>query len=555
MQRRLAAILAADVAGYSRLMEADEAGTLARLKSLYDGPVLPTIAEHRGRLVKLMGDGLLAEFSSAVDAVRCCIAVQKIVAEQQALVPENGRLVFRMGVNLDNVIAEENDIFGDSVNVAARLEGMAEPGGVLISQSAHDDVAAQLDTVFFDNGLRKFKNISRAIRVWSWPRQLPSLRAQGKPRVFVANFEGRSPEEARLGADLSDGIKAHFARLTGLEVATDRAQAHYVVQGSLRLAANRSRVVARLAALEADRQIWSERYDEDTDDPFEIVDRCTPRIATSIRRHIASDDAARLANRPPDELSFEELLTHAGASFFVPTRSGWHKGGKIAEQALELNPKSFMALAMAAAGEGLADYLYSLRKPDEDVTGLAFKRIEGALRLNARSDMANAVHALLLLYVRKRHRDAAASARRALEFNPEYNMGLWTLGAIQVFSGESDAGAQSATRAVQLDIRDPYVHLYSRIAAYGHLGAGRYDQAAEWFLRADQLAPGVPPNLAGLVVSRWVAGDEEGARHAFLRLLEEDPEFRLRELHPLPYNDERNWERFVDTLRRAGAPD
>jgi tetratricopeptide (TPR) repeat protein len=169
--------------------------------------------------------------------------------------------------------------------------------------------------------------------------------------------------------------------------------------------------------------------------------------------------------------------------------------------------------------------------------------------------MANAVHALLLLYVRKRHRDAAASARRALEFNPEYNMGLWTLGAIQVFSGESDAGAQSATRAVQLDIRDPYVHLYSRIAAYGHLGAGRYDQAAEWFLRADQLAPGVPPNLAGLVVSRWVAGDEEGARHASLRLLEEDPEFRLRELHPLPYSDERNWERFVDTLRRAGAPD
>jgi class 3 adenylate cyclase len=190
MQRRLAAILAADVAGYSRLMEADETGTLARLKSLYDGPVLPTIAEHRGRLVKLMGDGLLAEFSSAVDAVRCAIAVQKIVAEQQALVPENGRLVFRMGVNLDNVIAEENDIFGDSVNVAARLEGMAEPGGVLISQSAHDDVAAQLDTVFFDNGLRKFKNISRAIRVWSWPRQLPSFARAGQTACLRRELRG-----------------------------------------------------------------------------------------------------------------------------------------------------------------------------------------------------------------------------------------------------------------------------------------------------------------------------------------------------------------------------
>ena len=555
VNRRLAAILAADVVGYSRLMEADEAGTLAKLKSLREGLVHPIIAKHHGRIVKLMGDGTLVEFANAVDAVACAIALQKRVAAGEADVPEGGRVLFRIGVNLDNVIVEDDDIFGDGVNVAARLEGMADPGGVLVSQSVHDGVADSLDAIFFDNGERKFKNISRPIRVWSWPRKLPSLRAQGKPRVFVTNLEGRGPEEARIGADLSDELRVHLARLTGLEIATDRAKAHYVVEGGVRLAASRSRVVARLIAVEGDRQIWSDRYDEDTDDPFDVLDRCAPRMAMSVRRRVATDDAARLANRPLDELSLEELLAHAGVSFFTPTKAGWQGGGEISEHALELEPKNFMALAMAAAGLGLADYLYGFLKPDDAVTSLAFKRTEEALRLNSRSDMLNVVHSGLLLFARKRHQDAAAAARRALELNPDYNMGLWMLGAVQVFAGEADAGAESAMRAVNIDIRDPYVHLYSRIAAYGHLGAGRYDEAVDWFQRADQLAPGLPPNLAALAVSRWLDGDEDGAHNVLFRLLEEEPKLRLHEMHPLPYRDDGSWARFVETMRRAGAPD
>ena len=555
MQRRLAAILAADVVGYSRLMEADEAGTLAKLKSLREGLVHPIIAEHHGRIVKLMGDGTLVEFANAVDAVACAIALQKRVAAGEADVPEGGRVLFRIGVNLDNVIVEDDDIYGDGVNLAARLEGMADPGGVLISQSVRDGVADRLDATFFDNGERKFKNISRPIRVWSWPLRLPSLRAQGKPRVFVATIEGSGPEEARIGADLSDELRVHLARLTGLEIATDRAKAHYVVEGGVRLAASRSRIVARLIAVEGDRQIWSDRYDEDTDDPFDVLDRCAPRMAMSVRRRVATDDAARLANRPLDELSLEELLAHAGVSFFTPTKAGWQGGGEISEHALELEPKNFMALAMAAAGLGLADYLYGFLKPDDAVTSLAFKRTEEALRLNSRSDMLNVVHSGLLLFARKRHQDAAAAARRALELNPDYNMGLWMLGAVQVFAGEADAGAESAMRAVNIDIRDPYVHLYSRIAAYGHLGAGRYDEAVDWFQRADQLAPGLPPNLAALAVSRWLDGDEDGAHNVLFRLLEEEPKLRLHEMHPLPYRDDGSWARFVETMRRAGAPD
>jgi adenylate cyclase len=547
--------MAADVVGYSRLMERDEAGTLTRLKSLHNAIVQPILVRHGGRLFKRMGDGILVEFGTASNAVHCAMALQLAVAEHQAAIPASERLIFRIGLNQDQVIVEADDVYGDAVNVAARLEGMADPGGVLVSQTVHDAVADNRACVFFDNGQRKFKNISRPIRVWSWPRPLPSLRAQGKPRVYVAHFLGSSPDEVRTGTDLGDALKAHFARLTGLEVAADRAQAHYLVEGTARIAPGRARILARLVAVDADRQLWSERYDENTDDHFEIVDRCVPRMAMSVRRRVAADDAARLANRPIDELSLEELLAHAGVSFFTPTKAGWHGGGEIAEHALELDPKNFMGLAMAAAGLGLADFMYDLREPEQAVTELAFKRTEEALRINARSDMLNVVHALMLLHARKRHRDAAAAARRSLEFNPEYNMGLWALGAAQIFAGEFEAGAPNALRAVNIDIRDPYVHLYSRVVAYGHLCAGRYDDAVDWFQRADQLAPGVPPNLLGLIASQQLAGDKEGARGALSRLLEQKPALNLRDVHPLPYREQGRWIDFVDTLRRAGVPE
>ena len=432
---------------------------------------------------------------------------------------------------------------------------MADPGGVLISQSVWDSVADRIDVVFFDNGDRKFKNIARPIQVWSWPRQLPALRSEGKPRVFVAGFDGRGEDEARLAADLTDELRAHLARLTGVEIATDQGKANYIAEGGVRLAAGRTRVFARLIAAEGDRQIWSDRYDEDTDDPFDILDRCAPRMAMSLRRRIAADDADRLANRNLDELSLEELLALAGVSFFTPTKAGWLGGGEIAEQALELAPRNFMALAMAAAGLGLGEYLYGFRKPAGAVTRLAFTRAEEALRQNNRSDMLHMTHAGLLLYARKRHRDSAVAVRRALELNPEYNMGLWLLGTVQVFTGEFDAGAERATRAVNIDIRDPYVHLYSRIVAHGHLGAARYGEAADWFQKAEQLAPGLPPNLAGLAVSRWLDGDKDGARDAIAHLIENEPEFRLAETEPLPYRDDGMWARYIETLRRSGAPE
>jgi adenylate cyclase len=554
VKRKLAAILIADVVGYSRLMGEDEIGTLDALRILRSELIEPTIAAHGGRIVKLMGDGILAEFPSAVEAVRCSIEIQQAIPLSNAKVPEERHTVLRMGINLGDVVVEDGDIYGDGVNVAARLEGMADPGGVLISQTVWESVGKRLGVDFFDNGERKFKNIDRPIRVWSWPRKLSVARADRKPSVFVVDFEGRVGEERRCADDLGAELRAHLARLTGLQITDEQRAADYIVKGSVHMAKGRSRVFAVLIAAEGARQIWSERYDENTDDPFDIVDRCIPRISMSVRRRIAAEDAHRLADRNLDELSLEELLSAAGVSFFTPTMSGWKGGGQIAEQALKLAPQNFMALAMAAAGLGLAEYLYGFRKTEHAVTSLAFSRVDKALRLNNESDMLHAVHSLLLLHVRRRHREATAAGHRALELNSDYNMGFWVLGAAQAFGGDYDRGVENATYAVNLDIRDPYVHLYSRAAAYGHAGAERYNEATDWFRRADQLAPGLPPNLIGLTVTQWLEGDETGAREALDHLLLEEPEFRLGELEPLPYRNNEVWGRFAEALRVAGAP-
>jgi adenylate cyclase len=555
MERRVTAILAADVVGYSRLMELDELRTFGRLKELRTDLVNPAIASFGGRIVKLTGDGFIAEFTSAAEAVRFATNLQQAIAARESAIPEQERIVLRIGINLDEVILDEGDVYGDGVNVAARLEGMAEPGGVLISQSVQESAARSLHVTFFDNGERKFKNIVRPIRVWSWPKRLSSLRAEGKPRLFLSQFDGQGELEQRLAKAFGHELESCLGRLTGLELTPNRTKAHYVLEGAVHIGDGRHRVFGRLLSAEAEKQIWSERYDERCDTPFDILDRCAPRMAMSVRRRVAADDAERLAGRPLDELSVEELLALAGVSFFTPTKEGWHGGGVIAEQILELQPKNFMALMMAGSGLGTAEYLYGFGKPDEGTLNVAIRRVEESIRVNNKSDVNHTAHSLLLLFGRRRHADAHAAARRSLELNPDFNMAMWALGAALVFSGEADAGAESAMRAVGIETRDPYVHLYSRFAGYGHLDAGRLDEARSWFERANQLAPGVGPNLAALAVTCWRAGDYHAAKDAIAALLEHEPDFSVRGCCPLPYRRPEPWFKFAEALRAAGAPD
>ena len=367
-------------------MELNELRTFERFKQLREKLVVPAVAGCDGRVFKLTGDGFLAEFASAAQAVRCAIELQGMV-RREATTPEEERIVLRIGINLGDVIVEDGDIYGDGVNVAARLEGMAEPGGVLISQSVQDNALPSVQVTFFDNGDRKFKNIARPIRVWSWPKRLSSLRAAGKPRLFLAQFEGHDGIEQRFADDFCHELKSCLSRLTGLELTANHAKAHYVLEGAVHVGEGRHRIFARLLSIEQEKQIWSERYDERCESLFDVLDRCAPRVAMSVRRRVAADDADRLSGRPLDELSVEELLALAGVSFFTPTKEGWRGGGVISEQILELQPKNFMALMMAGSGLGTAEFLYGFGRPEETVLNLAIRRVEEAVRVNNKSEL------------------------------------------------------------------------------------------------------------------------------------------------------------------------
>ena len=554
-QRRLAAIVSADVVGYSRLMGVDETGTLAALRAHRAEMIDGKITEHGGRIVKTMGDGLLLVFANAVDAVRCSIDVQEEMTARNLDVRDDEKIIFRIGINLSEIIFEDGDIFGDGVNVTARLEGMAEPGGLLISHAVQENIVGNLGAVFADNGERALKNIANPVRVWSWPRKLPTNRPDRKPFVVVAEFEGRGEEEKALAGDLRDDLAAALSRLTGLEVTLDQRKADYLIQGGIRLTANRCRLSAQLISVDNEKQLWAERYQEDAADTFEILDRCVPRMVMSVRRRIALDDAERLSEMSLEEMTIEQLLSASGVSFFTPTKDGWLRGGKIAERALQREPKNFMALAMAATGGGMTEILYGFRTPDDKAITLALKRIEEGRRQTNTSDMLLSVYSFLLLFGRNQHEEAIAAAEASLQLNPEFNLGLWSLGAAKIFAGDFEAGVDAATRAVNVDIRDPYVHLYSRVVGYGHFSMKRFQDAVDWFWKADQLAPALPHNLAGLAASRSLNKDHKGAHGAVARLLDEEPEFRIRDMMALPFRDISVGEWFIDGLHAAGAPD
>ena len=554
-QRRLAAIVSADVVGYSRLMGMDEVGTLDTLRAHRAELIDPKIEEHGGRIVKTMGDGLLLEFADVVAAVQCSLEVQEGMTARNVGILDDNQIIFRIGINLSDIIVEDGDIFGDGVNVAARLESMAEPGGMLVSHSVYEGIANNLGTVFADNGERAFKNIVSSVRVWSWPRKLPTNRQDRKPFVVVAEFEGRREEEKALADDLRHDLAAALSRLTGLEVTLDRRKADYLIQGGIRLAGNRCRLSAQLISIDNEKQLWAERYQEDTADTFKILDHCVPRMVMSIRRRIASDDAEQLSGMNYEEMSFEQLLSASGVSFFTPTKDAWLRGGEIAERALQREPKNFMALAMAATGGGMTEMLFGFKAPDDKAITLALERVEEARRQTSSSDMLLSVYSYLLLFGRKYYEESIAAAEASLLLNPDFNLGLWSLGAAKIFAGDFEAGIDASTRAVNVDIRDPYVHLYNRIVGYGHFSMMRFQDAVDWFWKADQLAPALPHNLAGLAASRSLNEDHKGAHDTIARLVHEEPKFRIRDMAVLPFRDMSVWERFLDGLRAAGAPD
>jgi adenylate cyclase len=381
VERRLAAILAADVAGYSRLMGEDEAGTLARLRIHRRELIDPKVADHKGRVVKTTGDGILIEFPSVVEAVACAVAMQRGMAERNVSVPENQRIVFRVGVNLGDIIVEDGDIHGDGVNVAARLEGLAEPGGICVSATVHDQVRDKLDLVFDDMGEQTLKNIARALRVYrvrlaeaettlsASPTEITrSLALPDKPSIAVLPFQNMSgdPEQEYFADGMVEEVITALSRIRWLFVIarnstfTYKGQAvdvkqvgrelgvRYVLEGSVRKGGNRVRISAQLIEAETGTHLWADRFDGLLEDVFELQDQVALSVAGVIEPALQAAENRRSAERPTKDLTAYDLYLRAVAVFFPITKERIFEALGLLERAIAIDPRYGPALSWAA---------------------------------------------------------------------------------------------------------------------------------------------------------------------------------------------------------------
>jgi adenylate cyclase len=460
--RRLAAILAADVASYSRLMGADEEGTHERLKAYLRELVDPKIKEHRGRTVKNTGDGFLAEFASVVDAVRCAVEIQCGMIDREPEVPEERRIRFRIGVNLGDVIAEEHDIFGDGVNVAARLEALAEPGGICVSRMVRDNVRDKLDYKFEDLGDQQVKNIARPVRVYramlssgvaslAVLNEAPAL--PNKPSVAVLPFTNMSsdPEQEFFADGIAEDTITAMSRYPSLFViarnssftykgrAVDVKQVgrelgvRYVLEGSLRKAGDRIRVTAQLIEAESSNHVWAERYDRDVADIFAVQDEITDAVTIAIAPAIANVERQRAMRRPPGSLdawgAYQCGLWHLSKF----TADDTELAQKFFQRAIALDPSFAGGYSGLAAAQLQAANTFMTRDLSEMI-----KSAEGNARQAVALDAADAeAHTCLgrVLLTQGIYEGARAEVERALAISPNLASADGMLGSTLIFSG------------------------------------------------------------------------------------------------------------------------
>jgi adenylate cyclase len=578
--RRLAAILAADVAGYSRLMGADEEGTLERLKALRRELLDPKIVEHRGRIVKTTGDGMLVEFASVVDAVRCAVEVQRAMPERNTSVEADNRIELRIGINLGDVIVEGDDIFGDGVNIAVRIEALADPGGVFVSNTVHDHVRDRLPFVFEDLGEQQVKNIARPVRVYrvrdpaaakspSAPAP-PALPLPDKPSIAVLPFINMSsdPEQQFFADGIAEDIITGLSRYPSLFVIarnssfTYKARAvdvkqvgrelgvRYVLEGSLRKSGTRIRVTAQLVEAETGRHVWAERYDRDLADIFALQDEITEAVTIAIAPAIADAEQRRALRRPPGSLdawaAYQRGLWHLSKF----TSDDTALGEKFFQSAIDLDPNFSAAyVGLAIAQDHTAEVRG--RDPLDHLTSM-----EALARRAVALDGADAEARSLLghvLWRRGDHEGALAEAERALATTPNLAFGHHVRGTALIFSGHPREGVAALERSIRLDPRDPRSALRLSRMALGLYFSAEYEASVEVAKRAIRSYPGFPNPYQWLAAALGQLGRIEEAKEALDQAIAIRPTAFERVVRGrLPWMRPEDHAHMVEGLRKAG---
>jgi adenylate cyclase len=539
--RRLAAILAADVAGYSRLMGADEEGTHERLKAHRRELVDPKIGEHSGRIVKTTGDGMLVEFSSVVDAVRCAAELQQAMVDREAGTPEDRRIRFRVGINLGDIIVDGDDIFGDGVNVAARLEALAEPGGLCISRMVRDEIRDKLPLAFNDMGEQSVKNIARPLRVYalrheavadlpasSMPSAPPIPQPAVAPRLSIvvlpfANL-GNDPEQQYFADGITEDLTTDLSRIADMFVISrntaftyqgkrvDTKQigrelhVRYVLEGSVRRSGNHIRINAQLIDAETDSHLWAERFDGDMGDLFALQNEITGRIAVALNLELIAAEAARPTENP-DALDY--ILRGRAARLKPNSRNVYAEAISLYERALALDPLSVEAQSMLA-GNLTARVLDNMTDSATADLARAEELAGQALAASSRSPLAHYAKGQVLR-AQSRYDEAIPEYETALVLNRNWVSACAHIGQCKLFTGSIEEAIPFVEQAIRLSPRDPEIGLFYQRVGLVHLLQSRTDEAIVWVEKARNHTPAHPGFRAQLAAAYALNGETERA--------------------------------------------
>jgi len=592
VERRLAAILAADVAGYSRLMGANEEGTLDQLKSIRKALVDPTIATHRGRIVKTTGDGMLVEFASAVDAVRNAVEIQRGMAEQNTAVPQDQRIEFRIGVHVGDIIFDDNDIFGDGVNIAARLEGIAEPGGVCMSDDAYRQVRGKVEIDCDDMGPQSLKNIAEPMRAWrlrmtgqtpsavksgsavSQPRALP---LPDKPSIAVLSFQNMSgdPEQEYFADGIAEDIITALSRFKELFViarnssftykgrAVDVKQVgrelgvRYVLEGSVRKTANRVRITGQLIDAATGIHLWADRFDGGLGDIFDLQDQVTESVVGAIAPTVEKAEIERAKRKPTESLDAYTLYLRGLARLYkFANRQANDEALHLFNSAIELDPDFASAYGRAASC-----YVYA--KASGWISGAAnesaaaSRLAQRAVELGKDDAIAIATSGWALAYVAGDLEVGAALIDRALVLNSNLAEAWHCGGWVKIWLGEPEAAIERFARAMRPSPLDLWVIGMRTGTAHAHFFLGRYDEAASWAAMALQDNPDFQAGLRIDAASNAMTGRPARAQKAITRLRQVNPTLRVSNLKEVlgPYRRAEDLSLYEEGLRKAGLPE
>jgi adenylate cyclase len=588
VERRLAAVLAADVAGYSRLMGRDEERTLAQLKTFRKTLFDPSIATHRGRIVKTTGDGMLVEFASAVDAARCAMEVQREMAGQNADVPQDLRIEFRIGIHVGDIIIDDNDIFGDGVNIAARLEGIAEPGGVCISDDAHRQIRGKIDIAFDDIGEQTLKNIAEPMRAWhirlageaapairssSSPIQVQDLALPDKPSIVVLPFDNMS---AQPGQDyLADGIveaitaalscirsffviarssaftykgRATNARQIGKELGVA-----YLLEGSVQKAGNRLRIIVQLIETEGGAHVWSSRFDGAIDEFFDLEDRITEQVAGALQPSVRIAEIERSRRKRPQDLSSYDYTMRAMPHVWALEKEESVKALELLEKALAIDPEYPLALSLA----GWCHAQRSVYNWADDIAvsqAMARSLAERAAEMSGDDPIILAVLGAVHTFVRN-HGTARVLLERAVTLDPNAAWAWSRLGWLENYTDQPQKAIGNFERALRLSPIDPMnFNNYVGIGS-SHEVAQEYDKAALFYRRALEERPNASWIYRHLASSLSGGGRIEEAKQALAEMMRYYPDLTVSKFKQAMVFSNATMNRVADNLRKLGLPD